>query len=152
ETARSPVMRPEPDLLETVRGPRPPLPPQAAAAMQGAAPPPAKPPRAQTEPPIAASGEIVVKPKGEKTTAPGHAAAPRTGTMPAKAMPDEDTPAPSRVITTPVPAPLPPMPAAPAPRIAGSIPVASEADDDDEVTRPEHDAQEPSEEAQGSIL
>jgi hypothetical protein len=70
-----------------------------------AVPPPQQPasgpthPRPQSNPLLEASGEIVIKPKnvrGEKTTAPGHAAAP----TPARA---EPVPDPHRVITTPAP-------------------------------------------------
>jgi len=132
DTVRTPVVPPpkNQDLLETVRGPRP----TAAAA-----PPPAS-PRAQTSPggpsTTQASGEIVVKSKEKKTTAPGHAAAPPVvaDAVPRPLAPSEETPPPLRVITTPVPAPAPP-------RVAAALPVPAAETDDDEVTKPEHDAQ-----------
>jgi hypothetical protein len=80
ETQRS---RPEPaNLLETLRSH--PAPPAAA---------PHAPPRAQSQPMVEASGEIVVKSKerSAKITAPGHAAVA------------ERAPDPHRVLTTPVP-------------------------------------------------
>jgi hypothetical protein len=121
--------RVEPNLLETVRAPRPEpanlletvrqVPPPAAK------PPPASPavkPRAQSQ--MEASGEIVVKPKNppplpkreEKTTAPGHAtAAPMTK--------PEVIPEPPRVM------PPPQVPVAVPPRRAGSIEVPQSADE-----------------------
>jgi hypothetical protein len=90
-----PVRKPQGpvNLLETVRSNPPP-------PKQGAAPPPvpAK-QRAQSQPQVETSGEIVVKNKNdrnEKTTAPGHAAA-GPATQP------ETVPDPHRVITTPLP-------------------------------------------------
>ncbi len=94
------------NLLETVRA-NPPPPKQNAPAVSGP-----KHPRAQSQPLLEASGEIVVKPKNdrsEKTTAPGHAAAasltkpeathPKgTGSPISSLAPD-----PHRVLTTPVP-------------------------------------------------
>ncbi|HEY5926613.1 MAG TPA: hypothetical protein VIV11_33225 [Kofleriaceae bacterium] len=89
--------RPEPtNLLETVRQVPPPPKPH------GTPPGPAPKQRAQTQPQVETSGEIVVKSKdkpaaadrAEKTTAPGHAAAA-----------PEQAPDPHRVIQTPVPPP-----------------------------------------------
>jgi hypothetical protein len=97
--------QPEPkNLLETVRQVPPPakahaptLPPPIPSAAQ-------KQPRAQSQPQVEASGEIVVKPKNapatdrsEKTTAPGHAAAP------AETQQQDAVPDPHRVLQTPVP-------------------------------------------------
>jgi hypothetical protein len=78
------------NMLETVRGMQP-------LANPASSPPPVT-QRAQTQPPLEASGEIVIKSplkaeRSEKTTAPGHAAA---GSL-------EAPPDPLRVITTPVP-------------------------------------------------
>jgi hypothetical protein len=87
------------NLLETVRQ-APSSTVRAQAVPPPAAAPPAsgpKHPRAQSNPVLEASGEIVVKEikreRSEKTTAPGHAAAPNR----------EQVPDPHRVITTPVP-------------------------------------------------
>ena len=99
------------DMLETVRGPRPADMPNIPTRptergieplKPAPAPPPAASPkqRPQSQPQLEASGEIVVKPR-EKTTAPGHAAAPAQGNLPAA--PEEIVPDPHRVITTPVP-------------------------------------------------
>lgn len=78
------------NMLETVRG----MPPLANPA---SSPPPIT-QRAQTQPPLEASGEIVIKsPKkperSEKTTAPGHAVASA----------HDSVPDPHRVISTPLP-------------------------------------------------
>src|SRR5690606_9402898 len=70
--------------------------------------------RAETQPQLEASGEIIIKNK-EKATAPGHGAA--TSAQP------EATPDPHRVITTPVPSS----------RHAGAIDVQ---EDKDEETKP----------------
>jgi hypothetical protein len=96
------------NLLETVRQ----VPPAPKPAPNSQV---TKHPRAQSQPQIEASGEIVVKPikneRSEKTTAPGHAAA---HTPMAKSEPAPD---PHRVLQTPVP---------PAGRNAGAHDVALE--------------------------
>jgi hypothetical protein len=112
------------NLLETVRA-NPPPPKQNAPAASGP-----KHPRAQSQPLLEASGEIVVKPKNdrsEKTTAPGHAAA-ATLTKP------EATPDPHRVLTTPVPSQ----------RNAGALDVPHATE---EETQPEVDSMRSSNEA-----
>lgn len=82
----------DPNLVETARGTQRPLKPTL---------------RAETQPPLEASGEIIIKSKEKKTT-PGHGVA-------APAQP-ETPPDPHRVITTPVPEP----------RRAGAIEVPDE--------------------------
>jgi len=137
ETVRAP-QRPEPaNLLETVRQVPPPAKQQPPAAAPGKQ-------RAQTQPQVEASGEIVIKNKdkasakapsgssgvpapieqrerSEKTTAPGHAAA-------APITKPEPVPDPHRVIQTPIPPPS---------RRAGSINVPPPEPDD--PTTPELD-------------
>jgi hypothetical protein len=116
DTARTPAQGPV-NLLETVRSTPPP-------PKQSSAPPPAQTKqRAQSQPQLEASGEIVVKTKSErneKTTAPGHAAAPPLAKP-------ESVPDPHRVLTTP----------SPSQRRAGSIEVPHA---NDETTLPEVDA------------
>ncbi|HEY5944877.1 MAG TPA: hypothetical protein VIV40_05270 [Kofleriaceae bacterium] len=89
---------PEPaSLVETARQ----VPAPQASVQPTPTPAINKHPRAQSQPQVETSGEIVVKSKdkpnerSEKTTAPGHAAAPMTQS--------ETVPDPLRVITTPVP-------------------------------------------------
>jgi len=122
--ANGDTRRDQQHLLETVRAPRP-EPANLLETVRQVPPPAAKPPvstpkpRAQTNPLVEASGEIVVKPREkplreEKQTAPGHAAASAPITKP------EPVPDPHRVIQTPVP---------PAGRHAGAVEVPASADD-----------------------